>query len=1096
MDHDSDHFPIETRLDVSIKPAGPIKRPCYDRTDKKILQENLSANIPCIPTNQHPATLDQFVDSLVAALNKAIEVSTPNTTVSMHATPGFTEECKNACTATTQQRRRLKALRARNVNNLMIEEAYCKYKRLCQKKKSLIKRTLRSTHRSQIGEAAGNLKKTWKLVKWVTNRQTPYKASTPLLKKPESGIAMSRQEKAQCLTNSFFPQAPPTELDDIQGFIYPEPVEFPLITNNEVRKVILATSSKTAAGGDEIPNRILKLTLTTLLPSFIWLFNASLEAGYCPQHFRDSITISLRKPDKPDYQVPKAYRPIALLNTIGKALESIIATRLSWAAEAYELLPRGHMGGRRSASSEHAVHALIEAIHSAWTRKQVASLLLLDVIGAFDNVSQIRLLHNFRKRRIGGSILRWIASFLKDRTTILKLVDYITKRFGMDVGIPQGSPLSPILYFFYNSDLLEVCTDAALQSVAPGFIDDVAILVCGNTAEENLEKLMVLDARTRDWSSTHASKFDLSKYHLVHFRPKAFTGPELPLFLPGRTLSPEVSAKYLGIVLDSALTWGPHLNHLESKTTKKLAVLSALARSTWGVSLTDLRRTYISTVLPQFLYCVSAWYVPSGGHGYKIKEQNTLKYMRKVQARAGKIIAGAFKTTAGAALDIELFLRPVNLQLDIFLNDALLRIVSSPAYPYVRSLRVQPSPPPQSNPSSQQTQAYFKRLSPLHKLELRFTAIYNKKLDSLEKRCPFPTTPWYKAPIITIASSAKEATDTHDQLTKDPTVLAVYTDGSGINQKIGASAITLFIPYLGAQPMVAQTKQACLGTDEEFTVYMGELYGLAMACEIIAEADKTQPVHIFVDSRAAIFAVQNPRQQSGQYMLELIAKRLDTLRNTVHIHWIPAHTGVSGNEAADVAAKEATGWRAQGPPGAASPTPPHLHTLISACKTKVRARVDQQWEEQWKAEVRGRVTYKLTKKPTKHVLDKFATMSRPETSVLVQARTGKIGLRHYLYSIGAEDSKDCPCGEGPQTVQHVLLCCPEFDELREKMWEGKRETDLSILLGAPGLAKKAAQFLIETGELVQFRHVKQASPEDHVSDSDVLIGETGVEDSW
>lgn len=66
---------------------------------------------------------------------------------------------------------------------------------------------------------------------------------------------------------------------------------------------------------------------------------------------------------------------------------------------------------------------------------------------------------------------------------------------------------------------------------------------------------------------------------------------------------------------------------------------------------------------------------------------------------------------------------------------------------------------------------------------------------------------------------------------------------------------------------------------------------------------------------------------------------------------------------------------------------------------------------------------------------------------------------------------------------------PEFDELWEKIWESKRDTDISVLLGVPWLAKKAAQLVIETGELVQFSHVRQASPEDHVSNSHVSIGE-------
>lgn len=95
-------------------------------------------------------------------------------------------------------------------------------------------------------------------------------------------------------------------------------------------------------------NQILKIALPLLLPYMLWLFNSSLHLGYYPRHFRNSITISLRKPGKPDYHIPKAYRPIALLNTLEKTLDSIIATRLSWAAETFELLPRGHRGSGRA----------------------------------------------------------------------------------------------------------------------------------------------------------------------------------------------------------------------------------------------------------------------------------------------------------------------------------------------------------------------------------------------------------------------------------------------------------------------------------------------------------------------------------------------------------------------------------------------------------------------------------------------------------------------------------------------------------------------------------------------------------------------------
>lgn len=105
-------------------------------------------------------------------------------------------------------------------------------------------------------------------------------------------------------------------------------------------------------------------------------------------------------------------------------------------------------------------------------------------------------------------------------------------------------------------------------------------------------------------------------------------------------------------------------------------------------------------------------------------------------------------------------------------------------------------------------------------------------------------------------------------------------------------------------------------------------------------------------------------------------------------------------------------------------------------------------------------------------------MTRKQSSVIIQARTGKIGLRSYLYSINAESSRECPCGQGPQTVEHVLLCCPEFKDLREEMWNGKRVTNLTRLLGDPDTAKRAANLLLATGELSQFRHADEPSNAD------------------
>lgn len=67
--------------------------------------------------------------------------------------------------------------------------------------------------------------------------------------------------------------------------------------------------------------------------------------------------------------------------------------------------------------TEHALHAVTHKIYKTWsqTNGQVATLLLLDVSGAFDNVLHVRLLHDLRKRRVDEKIVKWIASFLSNR---------------------------------------------------------------------------------------------------------------------------------------------------------------------------------------------------------------------------------------------------------------------------------------------------------------------------------------------------------------------------------------------------------------------------------------------------------------------------------------------------------------------------------------------------------------------------------------------------------------------------------------------------------------------------------------------------------
>lgn len=171
-------------------------------------------------------------------------------------------------------------------------------------------------------------------------------------------------------------------------------------------------------------------------------------------------------------------------------MEAIIANRLTYMADTYQLLPSRHTGGRKLASTEHAMHFLLQRIHQAWAEGEVASLLLLDVSGAYDNVSRERLLHNLRKRQICPRIIAWVASFLSGRSTTLKLQEYTAPSAPIQTGIPQGSPVSPILYLFYNTDLIEACRIDETEAIE--YIDDVLILAVSPTAPRNYKILKTI----------------------------------------------------------------------------------------------------------------------------------------------------------------------------------------------------------------------------------------------------------------------------------------------------------------------------------------------------------------------------------------------------------------------------------------------------------------------------------------------------------------------------------------------------------------------------------------------------------------------------
>ena len=175
-------------------------------------------------------------------------------------------------------------------------------------------------------------------------------------------------EKADVLKKTFFPAPLEADLRDLENYIYP-PAKNCLIriTKQEVLTAIHQSKADKAPGPDSIPNQLLQACADKLLDILVSLFQACIEQSYHPRAFKVANTIVMKKSlGRADYSIPKGYRPIALLNTLGKALESIMAEKLIYLADTFNLLSDTQMGARQNRSTESALKLLTEQVHTVW----------------------------------------------------------------------------------------------------------------------------------------------------------------------------------------------------------------------------------------------------------------------------------------------------------------------------------------------------------------------------------------------------------------------------------------------------------------------------------------------------------------------------------------------------------------------------------------------------------------------------------------------------------------------------------------------------------------------------------------------------------
>lgn len=788
----------------------------------------------------------------------------------------------------------------------------------------------------------------WTANKYIsTEPKDGGKTRVPTLhvKRPDGSTteANTNQEKSTIIAASFFP-LPPTDDSVPPETLYPDPVApHSPFTPAEITRAIIKLSGYKAPGPDGICNIVYKQCASILVPHLTHLFNTVITLDTYYEPWKRFTTVVLRKPGKPDYSVPKAFRPIALLNTMGKLLSAVVVERLTYTLEKYHLLPNTHFGGRPGRSTTDSLHLLEETVKNAWRSHKVASVLFLDIEGAFPNAVTKCLIHNMRMRRIPRDIVSFTERLLTGRQTQLRYDGYTSDWIPIDNGIGQGDPLSMILYIIYSSDLVDVAKPlrgrAAITELTLAFVDDTALIAVGKDFESThtiLADMLERPGGCYDWSRAHNSRFETNKFALIDFSMnRRKTRPNM--HIQGTTIKPTFSHRFLGVIVDQELRWKAQAANAIAKGTAYVFQLRRLSTAAKGLPLHLMRQLYQAVAVPKMLYAADLWFTPSFREGSDILQRGSIgvaKRLTSVQRIAALAITGAMKSTATDLLEVHANLLPIPLLLQNTYHRAIVRLATHP------------DTHPLYGPVRRAARHYVaSHRSSLHRLTHQYTIIPEDIETLLPTRRPPSSTNLHKTHI---AASKEMAIQEHLQLSD---AIQIYSDGSGHQGGIGAAAVLFRV---GKCP---RTLRFHLGTEKEHTVYEAEAVGLTLAAKLIAtERDLIFPLTISVDNQAVIQSGESFHSNPGSYlidrfhsMLKRIAKDHDDF--DVTLRWVPGHSDVHGNEEADKHAKRAAEGRHQSSPRHHLPHYLRHNALplsISTLKQVQRNESHTRWERIWR----------------------------------------------------------------------------------------------------------------------------------------------------
>lgn len=146
----------------------------------------------------------------------------------------------------------------------------------------------------------------------------------------------------------------------------------------------------------------------------------------------------------------------------------------------------------------------------AFQDQEVLTALAFDIKGAFDRVIDTRLIQRLWKQNIPISMIKWVASFLNNRTTAMGLDGQTGNQEAVKIRVPQGSPTAPILFMLFIDPLFKILTKKDKKSGIKihGYVDDGILTARDLTEDRTAAKIQAIFCKVEAWAAENGMVFD------------------------------------------------------------------------------------------------------------------------------------------------------------------------------------------------------------------------------------------------------------------------------------------------------------------------------------------------------------------------------------------------------------------------------------------------------------------------------------------------------------------------------------------------------------------------------------------------------------